>query len=47
MIQMAEISFIQIGIDSIKDYIKKIDEQIEKLNRKKAKYQKKIRELET
>lgn len=44
---MAEINFTQADIDTNKDYIKKIDEQIEELNRKKEKYQRKNRELKS
>ena len=44
---MTEISFKQADIDTNNDRIKKIDEEIENLKRKKRKYQEKNKELET
>jgi len=42
---MSEISFNQADIDINNDYIKKIDEKIAELNKRKEKYKNKNKEL--
>ena len=44
---MAEISFNQADIDTNNDHIKKIEKQIDELNKKKENYQRKNRELKS